>query len=265
MWTPIGLVALLVVCACPSDDTQTRPDDSELESQDRGSRPGDAGPSDLVDEHADDLGAIDASLEADHSETVDLTADNAPDTVEDSTGCAPNEHLCDEICQPDTPETGCLNSVNCEPCSAPENGYAVCVEGACSFQCNFGYVVDGDSCVEASGCELSSPAAPTSVGVVAPDQLCDDCGFLNWDPVDCATYYVVDFTCWLSTYSTDVGNITSAENCRDSHMDEGEGCGHPGVSAASVRACNASGCSSATEATGWELLWCMDNACLPCG
>src|SRR5262249_27687878 len=61
--------------------------------------------------------------------------------------CGPLEHICNGLCTPNTPQTGCLN-VSCTPCPVPANGMAVCtLDGHCDFSCFFGYEKSGSNCI----------------------------------------------------------------------------------------------------------------------
>jgi hypothetical protein len=68
--------------------------------------------------------------------------------------CAPPKHLCGGICTPNTPATGCYQSVSCNPCPpAPSFGTSVCtMDGLCDFTCQQPYVKQGSTCGCASEC-----------------------------------------------------------------------------------------------------------------
>jgi hypothetical protein len=69
-------------------------------------------------------------------------------------GCAPPKHECGGICTPNTPATGCYQSVSCNPCPpAPSFGTSVCtMDGLCDFTCQQPYVKQGSACGCASEC-----------------------------------------------------------------------------------------------------------------
>jgi hypothetical protein len=68
--------------------------------------------------------------------------------------CAPPKHVCGGICTPNTPATGCYQSVSCNPCPAPPSfGTSVCTMGGlCDFVCQPPYVKQGSVCGCASEC-----------------------------------------------------------------------------------------------------------------
>jgi hypothetical protein len=83
--------------------------------------------------------------------------------------CGPMEHLCNGVCNGNTPATGCFTSVSCSPCVAPANGTSSCTAaGVCDFSCNFGYNKSGNACVCAQQCcsNADCPAGETCAGGV---------------------------------------------------------------------------------------------------
>lgn len=66
--------------------------------------------------------------------------------------CSPPSHACGSTCEGNTPETGCTQSKDCKPCSAPSFASAVCTgAGACDFECFSGYVKSGGACMLDTG------------------------------------------------------------------------------------------------------------------
>jgi hypothetical protein len=94
--------------------------------------------------------------------------------------CSQNEHLCGDQCVENTPDNGC--AVQCVPCAAPDNAYAVCgSQGECAWECD-------------AGCEQ------TAAGCVCPVHECCDHG-------ECATS-----GCWSGICQ--VGNACHLDKCR---------------------------------------------------
>ena len=58
--------------------------------------------------------------------------------------CPLDAHLCGGACVPDSP-TACGSA--CDTCEAPVNATATCIVGACSWDCDPGYVACGDACI----------------------------------------------------------------------------------------------------------------------
>lgn len=82
-----------------------------------------------------------------------------------TTDCGAGQKRCGGICVLPAPGIGCSLS-GCEPCgAAPNNATAVCRDGACSFQCDSGYVLAGSECLlEASGGGSGGVAATGGTG-----------------------------------------------------------------------------------------------------
>ncbi|MBI5533504.1 MAG: hypothetical protein HY898_12360 [Deltaproteobacteria bacterium] len=68
--------------------------------------------------------------------------------------CGPTKHMCNGTCVANTPQTGCVKSVTCEPCPPPSaHGAAVCTAGgACAVQCDANYTQQGTECVCTLAC-----------------------------------------------------------------------------------------------------------------
>ncbi len=70
-----------------------------------------------------------------------------------NTDCPSGQHECAGQCVGNTPQSGCLQSVSCTPCSPPANGTSSCTPaGACDFTCQSGYTKQGATCVCSAGC-----------------------------------------------------------------------------------------------------------------
>lgn len=77
--------------------------------------------------------------------------------------CSAGQKACGGICLAPTPGIGC-SMTQCTPCPAvPAHSTATCSGEQCSFQCNAGYTLSGNSCV-ASGAGGSSGAGAGSGG-----------------------------------------------------------------------------------------------------
>ena len=94
-----------------------------------------------------------------------------------------------------------------------------------------------------NACGVPPPPQPHGCSTCA---CCDSWG-INWNPVECATHYVVRWRCGISPEQVwNVGDVTAVSDvCNDIDMCNGM-CG-TGVSYIRVSACNSVGCSNAVN------------------
>lgn len=61
--------------------------------------------------------------------------------------CEPPQHICSNVCEGNTPQTGCYQSTSCNPCPFVTNGTTKCTnDGLCDFDCAAPYVKSGSIC-----------------------------------------------------------------------------------------------------------------------
>jgi hypothetical protein len=64
--------------------------------------------------------------------------------------CDAPSKVCQGNCVSPAPSVGCA-STDCNPCSAPDHGIAICTNGACDVACLSGYSLASGACVTGSG------------------------------------------------------------------------------------------------------------------
>lgn len=86
--------------------------------------------------------------------------------------CTDGTHACDNVCVADTDAATC--GARCEPCPTVQDAAATCVDGACGFVCNDGFVACLGACIPADGRCIDLPAntfVSLTTGDVGPRQM----------------------------------------------------------------------------------------------
>lgn len=166
----VALTGVLVACANGGDDTG-----GNLSTGER-----DAG-RDASPDGSTDVGSG-GSKNSDGS-TDDATGGTG------SSGCEPQQHVCNGSCVGNTPETGCSGSTTCDPCpAAPKFASSICSPaGKCDFWCTPPYVASGNACTCLSGCCSDAECDAGTVCLLNKCQVCDtvSCAFECLDKKIC--------------------------------------------------------------------------------
>jgi len=101
------------------------------------------------------------------------------------------------------------------------------------------------------------PPNPVPHGCVSCS--CCDLWSISWNPVQCATYYLVSWQCGFFQQTWNLGNVTFVNDLCDG-IDMCSGCAN-GIGYVRVQACNASGCSTPVNIPIGELPAACGGGC----